>query len=148
MPGDNVTTSDGKIASDEINTLNGEPQSGTKPQVQRVKIGVGPDGKHDDIDLGNPMPVEIYGLLSELIKAVDALRVVDQAQRQRITLDAISAALTLASVTTVATVSQVSNISAGTLTNLIANAGMDREQYINIAAQAYALAIRPQLQFS
>jgi hypothetical protein len=53
----------------------------------------------------------------------------------------------LAAVTTVST---VASITAGTITavnNLAANAGMDREQYINIAKNTYANAIRSQLTF-
>jgi hypothetical protein len=110
---------------------------------QRIKVGVGVDGEATDLSASNPMPVEMYGLLNELSKAIDSLRVVDQQQRQRITLDSIASGLTLATITNLGTLGTVSSI-----TNMIANAGMDREQYINIAAQTYALSIRPQLQFT
>lgn len=89
----------------------------------------------------------LLGMLQRLLKTLESNATVDQQQRQRITLDAITGALTLATVTTVGT---VSSITAGTLTavnNLVANAGMDREQYINIARNTYANAIRSQLTF-
>jgi hypothetical protein len=60
---------------------------------------------------------------------------VDGQQRQRVTIDAG----TLPTVTTVGTVSSV--------TNMVSNAGMDREQYINIAKQTYAQSIRSRLEF-
>lgn len=133
---------------------------------QRVKLGVGADGVAVDVSADNPMPVELLGIsqddplaviadradnllamLQRLLKTLESNATVDQQQRQRITLDAITGALTLATVTTVGT---VSSITAGTLTavnNLVANAGMDREQYINIARNTYANAIRSQLTF-
>jgi hypothetical protein len=45
-------------------------------------------------------------------------------------------------VTTVGTVTTVSAVS-----NIAANAGMDREQYINVAKQTYANSIRSRLSF-
>jgi hypothetical protein len=33
------------------------------------------------------------------------------------------------------------------VTNMVSNAGMDREQYINIAKQTYAQSIRSRLEF-
>ncbi len=87
-------------------------------------------------------------LLERLVKVCETLQVVDSAQRQRVTLDAISAALTLATVTTVTTVSTVSTVAS--VTNVAAQAamaGMDREMYINIAKQTYALSIRANLTF-
>jgi len=75
-------------------------------------------------------------MLQRLIKVSEALQVVDSAQRQRIALDTIAGGLTLGTVTTVSSV-----------TNVASNAGMDREQYINIAKQTYALSIRPNLKF-
>jgi hypothetical protein len=88
---------------------------------------------------------ELLKWLSRMVKMLESNAIVDQQQRQRITIDAITGALTLG---TVSTVSTVSNISAGTLTNVISNAGMDREQYINIARNTYANSIRSQLTFS
>lgn len=104
-----------------------------------------------DIEIDKPFPAQaertenLLLMLQRVVKLMESLAIVDVAQRQRITLDAIAAGLTLATITTVGT---VSNITAGTLTNVVANAGMDREQYINIAKQTYATSIRNQLTFA
>ena len=88
-------------------------------------------------------------MLSRIVKLLESNAVVDSAQRQRVAIDAaiptganvigavnIAASQTLANVTTVATVS-----------NVTATAGMDREQYINIAKQTYRQSIRSNLEF-
>jgi hypothetical protein len=84
----------------------------------------------------------LLAMLSRMVKLLESNAIVDQQQRQRITLDAIAASLTLAAVTTVTTVGTVTSV-----TNMAANAGMDREQYINIAKQTYAMSIRSRLEF-
>lgn len=53
---------------------------------------------------------ETAALLRRLIKIMESQATVDQQNRQRITLDAITAALTLATVTTVGTVSTLTAI--------------------------------------
>jgi hypothetical protein len=122
-------------------------------QFQRIKPAIGEDGSAVDVSMSNPMPSvanqsdDLLRMLSRLVKILECNAVVDQQQRQRITLDAITGSLTLATVTTVGTVTTVSNISAGTLTNIVANAGMDREQYINIAKNTYANSLRSKLEF-
>ena len=78
-------------------------------------------------------------MMQRLIKISETLQVVDSAQRQRITIDSIAANLTLSNVSSVGGV--------GTVNNIAANAGMDREQYINIAKQTYAQSIRSNLKF-
>jgi len=87
----------------------------------------------------------LLAMMSRVVKLLESNAIVDQQQRQRITLDAISAALTLATVTTVTTVTTVGTVTS--ITNIAANAGMDREQYINIAKQTYAASIRSRLEF-
>jgi hypothetical protein len=85
-------------------------------------------------------------LLSRVVKLLESNAVVDGQQRQRVTLDAISASLTLGTISTVSTVSTVSSV-----TNVAAQtalAGMDREMYINVAKQTYAMSIRPRLEFT
>jgi hypothetical protein len=90
-------------------------------------------------------------MLQRLVKICESLQVVDSSQRQRISLDNIPAGVTLPTVTTVTgvttvtTVTTVSTVSA--VTNIASNAGMDREQYINIAKQTYANSIRANLRF-
>jgi hypothetical protein len=138
---DNTTIKDAadvtvSIASDDVGSV----------QFQKVKLDVGGDGA--TVPVVGSLPVSAQGvedlskMLMRLVKQLESNAVVDAAQRQRITLDAISAALTLATVTTVGTVSTVSAVS-----NIAANAGMDREQYINVAKQTYANSIRSRLSF-
>jgi hypothetical protein len=116
---------------------------------QRLKLSIGEDGTAVDLSKSNPMPMEaqrvedLLVMIGRLLKILESNGVVDIAQRQRITLDAITAGLTLAVVSTVGTVNNVANVSAQT-----SMAGMDREMYINIARQAYASSIRSQLQFT
>lgn len=77
---------------------------------------------------------ELTKLLSRLVKVLENQQACDAAQRQRVTLDAITGSLTLATVTTVGNVGQI--------------ASMGQEQYINIARNAYANSIRNKLFFS
>jgi len=79
---------------------------------------------------------DLLRMLSRLIKMMESNATVDQQQRQRITLDAITGSLTLATVTTVGNVAAQTGL-----------AGMDREMYINIAKQTYAQSIRSRLEF-
>jgi hypothetical protein len=76
-------------------------------------------------------------MMSRIVKLLESNAVVDQQQRQRIAVDSFIA--TIPTLTTCSTVSSVTNIAA--------NAGMDREQYINIAKNTYANSIRSKLEF-
>ncbi len=123
---------------------------------QRIKPTFGEDGIAIDTSKSNPLPVvadqsdDLLRMLSRLVKLLESNAVVDAQNRQRVTVDSIAGTAVLAAVTTVTTVSTVASITAGTITavnNLVANAGMDREQYINIAKNTYANSIRSQLTF-
>jgi hypothetical protein len=83
---------------------------------------------------------DLLVMMGRMLKVLESNAVVDIAQRQRITLDAITTGLSLS---TIIAVNNVANVAAQT-----AMAGMDREMYINIARQAYASSIRSQLQFT
>jgi hypothetical protein len=115
---------------------------------QRIKVGVGGDGEAVDVSEANPMPSVVQrtdallGMMERLVKVCETLQVVDSAQRQRITIDAFTSGVTLPNVSTVSTVSTVNTVAAQT-----SMAGMDREMYINIAKQTYALSIRSNLTF-
>jgi len=136
------------VATDEIGGVD----------YQRVKIGVGDDGVAVDVSSNNPMPIQaqrsddLLEMLQRMVKVMESLAIVDVAQRQRISLDAIAAGVALpvvtlvSGVTTVATVTTVGTVT--TVSNIAANAGMDREQYINVAKQTYGTSIRPQLSFA
>lgn len=133
------------VAADEINGA----------LYQRIKPTFGADGTATDVSVVNPLPVfddrneQLLSLLQRLVKIMESNQVVDSAQRQRITLDAFTAGVALPTVTTVATVTTVTTVTTvnavTAVTNLTQNAGMDREQYINIAKQTYANSIRNRL---
>jgi len=84
---------------------------------------------------------DLTKLLSRLVKVMENQQACDAAQRQRVTIDAG----TLPAVTTVSTVTTCSTVSS--VTNAAAIAGMNQEQYINIARNAYANSIRNRLFF-
>jgi len=149
MP-DNVGYTPGtgtKVATREVT------YSGEAAQAQAVGLVTfaGPDDAKTatDISDANPLPIEadrtdnMLALLGRIVKLLESNAVVDQQQRQRVTLDAISGSLTLGTVTTINAVTTVGTVSAQT-----ALAGMDREMYINVAKQTYATAIRPRLTFT
>jgi hypothetical protein len=105
----------------------------------RTKLVIGADGVNDgDVSSANPMPVvagrleNLVALMARAVKLLESSAIVDSAQRQRIVVDA-------GTITTVTTVASV--------TALGTSAGMDREQYINIAKQTYASSIRSRLNF-
>ena len=136
------------VAADEIDAV----------LYQRVKPAFGVNGQATDVSVVNPLPVfddrveNLISLLERLVKISESNQVVDSAQRQRITLDAITAGITLPTVATVTAVTTVSTVTAvttvstvNTVSNITQNAGMDREQHINIAKQTYASSIRNRL---
>lgn len=139
MPDDvSITAGSGTtVATDEIGGRH----------FQRVKPAFGADGVAGDVTVDNPMPVrdDLLVMLSRIVKLLESNAVVDSAQRQRVSLDTVAAGVTLPAVTTVGTVSTITTVS--TLTNAASIAGMDREQFINIAKQTYATSIRSQLSF-
>lgn len=96
----------------------------------------------------NPATEDSNVYLRRIIKLMESQATVDGANRQRVTVDAMTGALTLATVTTVGT---VSSITAGTITtvgNMTTLAGYDQRQYIDGARNAYANSIRQNLIFS
>ena len=120
---DNTTLNPGSggdvIASDDI--------AGVK--YQRIKNGFGDDGVYSDVSTANPFPVTVP--TGELIEAIESLRMTmgslsrtigmsipDLLGRQRVVVDAITGALTLATITTVGTVTTVgTTTTVGTVTN-------------------------------
>lgn len=136
-----------KVASREV-TYSGE-------SVQAQAVGLvtfdGPDDNKTvaDVSLDNPLPIvgnqtdDLLRMLSRIVKLLESNAVVDVAQRQRVTVDAFPA--TIPTLTTVSGVTTVSTVTS--ITNMASNAGMDREQYINIAKQTYAQSIRSRLDF-
>jgi hypothetical protein len=85
---------------------------------------------------------DLLRMLSRLVKLLESNAIVDQQQRQRVTIDSISANLNLQGVNVVTTVATVNNVAAQSTL-----AGMDREMYINVAKNTYANSIRSQLSF-
>jgi len=93
---------------------------------------------------------DLIRLLNRLVKIMENQQACDAAQRQRVTIDA-GILPTVTTVTTVSSVTAIANaLPAGT--NIIGSiaqmAGMNQEQYINIARNAYANSIRSKLEFS
>jgi hypothetical protein len=139
-----------KVATREVQ------YSGETAQAQAVGL-VSFAGPNDaktatDISVDNPLQVgddraeNLLAMLSRIVKLLESNAVVDQQQRQRVTLDAIAASLTLSTISTVAAVTTVSTVN--TVAAQTGMAGMDREMYINIAKQTYAASIRPRLTFA
>jgi len=138
-----------KVATREVS------YSGETALVQVVGLAT-VSGRDDattvqDVSLSNPMPTvanqsdDLLRMLSRLVKILECNAVVDQQQRQRVTIDAITASLvlgTVSTVTNIATLNTVNTVAAQT-----SLAGMDREMYINIAKNTYANSIRSQLSF-
>jgi hypothetical protein len=137
------------IASREVS------YSGQTVQAQAVGLvtfaGADDAKTVEDVNSSNPLPMvanqsdDLLRMLSRLVKILECNAVVDQQQRQRVTIDAITGSLTLGTVSTVTnlgTVSTVSTVAAQTTL-----AGMDREMYINIAKNTYANSIRSKLEF-
>lgn len=118
---------------------------------QRMKLSIGVDGFAVDASALNPVPIvdDSIPLLLRIVKLLEPLATQDQQQRQRVTLDAIPAGVTLPAVTTVTGVTTVSTVTTVTTVATVASqtslAGMDREMYINIARNTYANAIRSKL---
>jgi len=93
-------------------------------QFQRMKLTLGADGVNDgDVSSANPMPATVTNVTGELIEAIEALRMTvgslsrtigmsipDLIGRQRVVVDAITAGLTLAAVTTVTTLTNQTQI--------------------------------------
>lgn len=112
MPDNSVLPATGEtIATDEIGGV----------KFQRVKLVPGDDGVNGgDVSANNPLPV---GAAGELIEVLEAIRMSlhsltrtvgnaypDASNRLRVVIDAITGALTLATITTVGTVTTVSTL--------------------------------------
>jgi hypothetical protein len=105
----------------------------------------------------NPSTDEALVLLRRMVKLMEQQAAVDTAQRQRITLDAVTAALPNANPIPVsqstagnlnATVSIAASQTLATVTNLVTLAGLDQRLYTDWARAAYNSGIRSALTFS
>ena len=138
-----------KVATREVS------YSGETALVQVVGLATvsGPDDATTvrDVSLSNPMPMvanqsdDLLRMLSRLVKILECNAVVDQQQRQRVTIDSITGSLVLGTVSTVSNLGTVANVT--TVAAQTTLGGMDREMYINIAKNTYANSIRSQLTF-
>ena len=148
MP-DNVGYTEGsgvKVACRDV-TYSGEV---TKAQAVGLVTFDGPDDAKtvNDVNESNPLPMvanqsdDLLRMLSRLVKILECNAVVDQQQRQRVTIDSITSGVTLSNLNVITTVATVNNVAAQT-----SMAGMDREMYINIARNTYSNSIRSQLTF-
>ena len=98
---------------------------------QRALLETSVAGVPVDVSTANPMPASLVG---EAIEAIEAMRYAiqsltrtvgqmqpDTAARMRVAIDAISAGLTLATITTVGTVTTVSTVSTVTTVSTLTN---------------------------
>ena len=121
------------IASEDINGV----------KYQQLKLIDSTDGSIDPIGVEhNPIQTEDQSLvlLRRMVKILESQSAHDIGQRQKITVDAISGALTLATITTVGTVTTVTN--AVPVANI---AGYNHMQFIDQARTAYNTGIRAKL---
>jgi hypothetical protein len=115
---------------------------------QRVLMETAVEGVPTDVSVSSPMPViasrsdDLLVALSRIVKLLESNATVDSAQRQRVVVDSGAITASIASAQTLGTVTTVSSV-----TNMVSNAGMDREQYINIARQTYNQSVRSALTF-
>jgi len=150
----NTGTGGDVIAADELTTLNGSASSGVK--VQRVKVGHGAENDFKDATPDNPLPVAAYG---ELVEAIEAMRMAvqsltrtmgqmqpDTAARMRVAIDAITAGLTLATITTVGTVTNVTTVA--TLTNQTLMGGFSATEQIPSLMRIGADSVRRNISVS
>jgi hypothetical protein len=86
--------------------------------------------------------VEAVALLRRIAQFMGQQSAVDPANRQRITVDAIAAGLTLAAITTVSTVTSVTGVA-----NVAATAGEGVRQFEIPARNCFANSIRNKLTF-
>ncbi len=147
--GDNVTTDDGKVASDELNFVNGEAQSDPKPQAQRIRPGFGPDGTFFDVTEETPFPVadaKSGNLLGRILQMLMAPLGYDKSLgRHKGTV--IMESGTLTAVTTVGTVTTVTTVgSVTTLGNITSIGGYPAQmQIIDANRAAWALSNRSRI---
>ena len=90
---------------------------------------------------------DLIKLLSRLVKIMENQQACDSAQRQRVTIDA-GTLPTVSAVTQITNGLPAGNNAIGAITNAAQIAGMNQEQYINIARNVYANSIRSKLEFS
>jgi hypothetical protein len=105
----------------------------------------------------NPATEESIILLRRMVKLLESQNATDIGNRQRVTIDAITGSLTLATITTVGTVSAVTAITnalpaganaIGAITNVQQLAGADQRQFIDVSRTNYNTGIRSRLTFS
>ncbi len=92
------------------------------------------------LSVDNDVLREIATILLRVSRLMESQQVVDQQQRQKICIDAITTALTLTTVTTVGAVTSVTG-QAGFL-------GMDREFFINEARKTFNTGVRANLNWA
>ena len=139
---DNVTITEGsgtQIAADDVGGV----------KYQRIKVATGEDGTANDVSSSNPLPTQIIqgdtsqaievedetvGLLKILVDLLYSNAITDAGQRQRIVIDAITAGLTLAAVSTVSSVTNVAGIF-----------GVNQQMYMDMLHMQYDSGIRDRI---
>ena len=106
---------------------------------------------NEDGTIVNPATEESIMLLRRMVKLLESQAATDTAQRQRITVDAITAGTILPTVTTVGTVSAITGgtiTTVGSVTNIAAINGWNQQMFVDPARTAYNTGIRAQLTFT
>jgi hypothetical protein len=97
----------------------------------------------------NPASEEAITLLRRMVKILENQQAVDPQQRQRITLDSVTAGVTLPTVTTVGTVTTVTGVTTvATVTNMAGLFSWNQQILADPARTAYNTGIRSALTFS
>lgn len=106
------------------------------------------------LDTANAIEADIHLALQKMCDLLEPMATQDAAQRQRITVDAITAGLALPTVTTVGTVSTITGGTITTITNPVPvgniatlGGGNPEWQMIDVARASYNTGLRSQLVF-
>ena len=96
----------------------------------------------------NPSTDDSLTYLRRIVKLMESQAVVDAGQRQRITLDAVTAGVALPAVTAITNALPTGANVIGSLTNLTTLAGQNQMMYSDPARNAYANGVRQNLIWS
>lgn len=112
-------------------------------KYQQMKLVDATNGSADPIGVKqNPLQTEdqTIVLLRRMVKILESQAAHDAGQRQKVTIDAITGALTLATVSTI-----TNAVPIGTVANVSLLAGYNHMQFIDQARTAYNTGIRAKL---
>lgn len=103
---------------------------------------------NDDKVVINPSTEEAVILLRRLVKFFETQSATDSAQRQRITVDAITAGVALPAVTAITNALPAGTNAIGAITNIALQFGWNQQMLADPARTAYNTGIRQRLTFT